>query len=203
MTEKQPGYSPTATNGKGALLWGDISDVQGLITSSSLSFSDFSLYVVFRDYSVNYSYERLVDHNYINGFYLGRDNITANMWKSGIRETSAPYGRTVELTDNVWHIIESQRSGTTATIRGNGTISNSGTVSSSATNLAPIGIGMRIDNTVYQYLKNGAIAEVIIASYAIQDVDRQRIEGYLAHKWGLTANLPINHPYKTNAPLVP
>jgi hypothetical protein len=30
--------------------------------------------------------------------------------------------------------------------------------------------------------------------------DRQRVEGYLAHKWGLTANLPADHPYKNAAP---
>lgn len=29
---------------------------------------------------------------------------------------------------------------------------------------------------------------------------RQQIEGYLAHKWGLTANLPAGHPYKTSPP---
>ena len=29
---------------------------------------------------------------------------------------------------------------------------------------------------------------------------RQKIEGYLAHKWGLTGNLPAGHPYKTEAP---
>ena len=28
----------------------------------------------------------------------------------------------------------------------------------------------------------------------------EKIEGYLAHKWGLTANLPADHPYKINAP---
>lgn len=28
----------------------------------------------------------------------------------------------------------------------------------------------------------------------------QIVEGYLAHKWGLTANLPSNHPYKVNPP---
>lgn len=28
----------------------------------------------------------------------------------------------------------------------------------------------------------------------------QKIEGYLAHKYGLTANLPLSHPYKTIAP---
>ena len=30
--------------------------------------------------------------------------------------------------------------------------------------------------------------------------DRQRIEGYLAHKWGTTALLPAAHPYKSAAP---
>jgi hypothetical protein len=32
------------------------------------------------------------------------------------------------------------------------------------------------------------------------DADRQRIEGYLAHKWGLVGSLPSGHPYKTAAP---
>lgn len=30
--------------------------------------------------------------------------------------------------------------------------------------------------------------------------DRQKAEGYMAHKWGLTANLPSGHPYKSSAP---
>ena len=29
---------------------------------------------------------------------------------------------------------------------------------------------------------------------------RKRLEGYLAHKWGGTANLPTGHPFKTTAP---
>ncbi|OVE75448.1 hypothetical protein BVX97_04530 [bacterium E08(2017)] len=29
---------------------------------------------------------------------------------------------------------------------------------------------------------------------------RQKVEGYLAHKWGLTDNLPADHPYKSAAP---
>lgn len=45
----------------------------------------------------------------------------------------------------------------------------------------------------------GLIGEIIIVSTF--DVNlRQKIEGYLAHKWGLTANLPSDHPYKTVAP---
>ena len=28
----------------------------------------------------------------------------------------------------------------------------------------------------------------------------EQAEGYLAHKWGLTSNLPVSHPYKNTAP---
>jgi hypothetical protein len=42
-------------------------------------------------------------------------------------------------------------------------------------------------------------AEIVMVTNA-DTAERQRIEGYLAHKWGLTANLPNDHPYKTAAP---
>lgn len=41
--------------------------------------------------------------------------------------------------------------------------------------------------------------EIIILGVA-DTVLCQKIEGYLAHKWGLTANLPAGHPYKVNPP---
>jgi hypothetical protein len=31
---------------------------------------------------------------------------------------------------------------------------------------------------------------------------RQTVEGYLAHKWGLVANLPAAHPFKNRPPLI-
>jgi hypothetical protein len=31
--------------------------------------------------------------------------------------------------------------------------------------------------------------------------DREKLEGYLAWKWGLEANLPNGHPYENAAPL--
>ena len=30
--------------------------------------------------------------------------------------------------------------------------------------------------------------------------DRQKLEGYLAHKWGLTSSLPDSHPFKYTLP---
>ena len=47
---------------------------------------------------------------------------------------------------------------------------------------------------------DGYLAEVIITHSAVSTNTRQRIEGYLAHKWGLTANLPNDHPYKLVGP---
>lgn len=34
----------------------------------------------------------------------------------------------------------------------------------------------------------------------ITDSEMEKVEGYLAHRFGLTANLPGGHPYKTTAP---
>lgn len=46
----------------------------------------------------------------------------------------------------------------------------------------------------------GPVGEVIAFGRKLTDAERQEVEGYLAHKWGLAANLPSNHPYKTTAP---
>lgn len=47
---------------------------------------------------------------------------------------------------------------------------------------------------------NGQIAEYIEVNGDVSIADKERIEGYLAHKWGLTASLPAGHPYKTTPP---
>jgi len=49
-------------------------------------------------------------------------------------------------------------------------------------------------------LLNGKIAEVIVVNSFLSDEDIQRIEGYLAHKWGLEGDLAAEHPYKSVAP---
>jgi hypothetical protein len=46
----------------------------------------------------------------------------------------------------------------------------------------------------------GYCAELIDLGATPSTTDRQKLEGYLAHKWGLTANLPSDHPYKTAEP---
>ena len=46
---------------------------------------------------------------------------------------------------------------------------------------------------------HGVMGEIIMVETTDTNT-RQKIEGYLAHKWGLTSSLPNDHPYKSTAP---
>jgi hypothetical protein len=55
---------------------------------------------------------------------------------------------------------------------------------------------------VGQFSENmtGNIFEIIQYNSDLGQSSRQQVEGYLAWKWGLQANLPANHPYKNASP---
>lgn len=46
------------------------------------------------------------------------------------------------------------------------------------------------------------LAAIIISNVAPAGGEVEKLEGWAAHKYGLTANLPGGHPYKTNPPYV-
>lgn len=48
---------------------------------------------------------------------------------------------------------------------------------------------------------NGVIGEFVATTTALSTANRQRIEGYLAWKWGLEEDLPIDHPYRFDGSL--
>ena len=50
------------------------------------------------------------------------------------------------------------------------------------------------------FLYSYDMAEVLVYNSALVQADREKVEGYLAHKWGLTTDLPSSHPYKSSAP---
>ena len=61
-----------------------------------------------------------------------------------------------------------------------------------------ISIGTRPRNLNNPF--KGAIKAVLIFNQKLNDSDRQKVEGYLAHQLGLLSNLPIGHPYKVTPP---
>ena len=46
----------------------------------------------------------------------------------------------------------------------------------------------------------GELGELMIYNSVLTESEISKTEGYLANKWGLTDNLPSNHPYKNKAP---
>jgi hypothetical protein len=87
----------------------------------------------------------------------------------------------------------------------NGTLETvtAGTASNITGGTSYFRIGAR-EGAVGQYW-NGTICEVVVTAFAsatFSTTNRQRIEGYLAHKWGLASLLPAGHPFKSAPPYV-
>lgn len=47
---------------------------------------------------------------------------------------------------------------------------------------------------------DGDIGEIIYLNYVPTQAEREKIEGYMAHRWDNEATLPVLHPYKAAAP---
>jgi len=89
--------------------------------------------------------------------------------------------------------------GGTKQILANGSVEGTSGATHAGTITAMSG-GGRISNVVGHGYYGGYIAEIIMITGAVTLEERETIEGYLAHKWGLEAYLPAAHPYKDSAP---
>jgi hypothetical protein len=135
-------------------------------TSLTTAFNNFTVCTWFKQVGSIIGYQRLIDKNFQNGFWVGRNASTANSWGGGIQDSSAPFGRFITLADTQWHYIVSKREGTTHTIYGDGiTNTISGTVSSTALSSNNIFIGK--SDQVGLDLMNGNIASVQIYNRAL------------------------------------
>lgn len=125
--------------------------------------------------------------NTTNGYHLQAND-------TGERAATRPYSA------NSWAIFDGSIGGGLLRARLNGT-------TESTTAFGNIGRATGLLTLARQWnggapVANVRIAEVIIFSSYIAQSLRENIEGYLAHKWGLAANLPSGHPYKNAAPTV-
>ena len=75
-------------------------------------------------------------------------------------------------------------------------IAGNSTVSANSSNGIFVGAGS-------QFFASADLAEVLFYSGRVSPLDRQRIEGYLAWKWGLQSNLPAIHPFFSAPPMPP
>jgi len=80
----------------------------------------------------------------------------------------------------------------------NGSLTDSAINTSVNLSVEDIGIGVAYDFTSGQ-IWTGDISEIIVIP-TNSSSDRQKAEGYLAHKWGIADDLPSGHPYKSAPP---
>ena len=183
------GNNGTLTNGAtfsstagGTMVFDGIDDrVQ---TSFNPTFTDFTVCVWYKDNGSSI-YGRLVDNNYIDGFWIGKNGTTPNQWGGGIQEGGAPYGIYLTLPDSQWHFLTSVRSGTTHTIYGDG-ITNKvfNTVSAAALNGTALAIGEWSGGGTGQIFK-GNIPHVLIYNRALTESEIMQIFNATKGKYGL------------------
>jgi hypothetical protein len=54
---------------------------------------------------------------------------------------------------------------------------------------------------LYNHYSKAEVAELVVFNEVLSASDRQKVEAYLAHKWGLTSLMPDSHPYKATSPI--
>jgi hypothetical protein len=65
----------------------------------------------------------------------------------------------------------------------------------------PFSVGGDYEHGSGFYPVGGYVCEVIVYNYSLTIQEVNKVEGYLAWKWGLQTSLPTNHPYYTAPPL--
>jgi hypothetical protein len=101
--------------------------------------------------------------------------------------------------NNTWYLLGSDRSGNSITHFRDGSAGTTGTATQGTTTTTVTSIGALYSGTgTANTFLNGDIAEIVACGLS----DREIVEGYLAHKWGLAASLDASHPYKSSAPTV-
>jgi len=120
------------------------------------------------------------------GTFIAKLNMYNNQGENGGISISSPA---------IISIVGSGSPSFSASMFGNGTLNI--TFTGSGTNPMSVSMGFNIGSSAGFI---GNIYEVIMYNTSLSTLQRQQVEGYLAWKWGLQANLPADHPYKSAAP---
>ena len=132
--------------------------------------------------------------------YMKDTQIIAAGWSADLKGTIEPYKASDPY--RIWCL---NFSSTGRTIYINGKVvpgdAPNPTATDKVTDVIPDWVNGAIGRFNDKYYYQGNIKEVMIFKTALDSNEkRQKIEGYLAWKWGLQANLDTTHPYKNVAP---
>jgi hypothetical protein len=185
------GNTGTLTNGpvfstanRGILSFDGVDDHIDVPSITSIT-GDFTVAIWFYTTSAaDGFYKRLVDLDYVTGFWLGR-NANTNSWGGGILEANLPYGIYLPFANGQWHYLVSIRSGTTHILYGDGISSTtSNTVSSG--NLSATRLFIAREPGASASYFNGNIAQVQIYNRALSAAEVQQNYNAFKGRYGLS-----------------
>jgi single-stranded DNA-binding protein len=201
----RPAFTANAQNGRNVLAFDGSNDT--LSTAAALpAISDISLFAVVTGNSISANEERgylsIDDESpsgFTNGYWMERSSYAGAPLAIYNVNSSFPinYGGSVtaSFTAKIIGHVRAKNLSNTAFVDGTSyTGPTSGNLYAADIPSNRLYLGRSI------LTHSGSMCEIVICSAALDIVNRQKLEGYLAHKWGLTANLPVDHPYKVNPP---
>jgi hypothetical protein len=189
----RPLYSASRINGKPAIYSDGIDDL--MVFGSAVCPNNFTIIAVGQVNSTDN-----IKSFVFNQFTTGVAGRTQASFVRGDSSAFFQLGAFISVSSaftlNANQLCEWSRVAGTGTITVNATNTNTGALTDTIDS-GNSSIFGRSFGAVYSQVTIGEL--VIVANGASID-NRQKLEGYLAHKWGLAANLPGGHPYKTVGP---
>ena len=201
----RPIYKSTGFNGKKTVYFDGIDDfLQGTTLATFLDVDSFTLFLVGNaisantDNSIAYNNEAFIGATLQNLSLFVRSSNLVGMSVYGIQDRSATTPYTAGASS--WAVFTGEQSSGQVRIALNGSAYTSSTAENRVAAAENLLLGKTGSVASNLYTLECNISEVLFSKRAIGDFERRRIEGYLAHKWGLTTNLPNDHPFKVNPP---
>ena len=102
---------------------------------------------------------------------------------------------------NAWHMHSSYINGSLRSVYTDGVLGNSNTTGTDTGTTTATQIWFGSDSTPASFY-TGKLGEFIQYNGTLSQADREKVEGYLAHRWGLEGLLDSGHPYKASPPTV-
>lgn len=201
---ERPTYSATSFFGKAGLTFDGVDDALIVQTSVMQNNTAHGVYWIMQrlgsgdtdGYNPTISVLNL-DDNDRGALHYIKDNTQGACYPYYSGPSQQPYDGAGQYANNVGYIHSFQDNATGFGVWKNGTLENttSGITAPDNTNN-----GYVLAKQVSPFRASNIIISEVIAVANATTSNRERIEGYLAHKWGLTGSLPANHPYKTTPP---
>ena len=167
----------------------------GYITNYSAAPTNETMFVVFNNPSASYNNNILIGGvqgaRSLGAAYNG--NVGNSSVVGNLNTQVAWLANVGTYTLGTTALVTSQFTTSTNTISLNGGTAGSGGAPGFTAGRVTY-LGVDATNGSFYYI--GYAMEIIFYNSVLNTTERQQVEGYLAWKWGLQANLPAGHPYK-------